>query len=168
MSSPSEDFVLGFDLGAKGAIALARRGHDDEIVTRKLHLPPPAKLEESDRAADWLARVTSFIDKLQPIAIAYEQAHFVGSVGASQTWIKRQEGILLALCGTRDIMCIGVPTPTIRAHAKRHGAPTWEKGGVKDAMMEGASNRGWDCQTHDEADAAWVADWLRHQNFQGE
>ncbi len=153
--------LLGFDLGAKGAVAVLE---DGRVRTIRLTLP---KRTDPERAGWWYRTVRDILDLEKPLAVAYEDPHFVGARGRSQNWIRRQEGILLALCDEREILCVGVPTPTWRAHAKRHGAPKWEKGEVKQAMITGARNRGWNVETDDEADAAWVVDWLAHQEIEG-
>lgn len=156
--------VIGFDLGAKGAAAMILPG--GSWRTYRLTLP---KYGDRERAGWWYREVGILLE-WDPVAVAYEDPHFVGARGASQLWIRRQEGELLALCDQRDILCVPAPTPTVRAHAVRHGAPKWAKGHAKEAMREGAIIRGWPCAewTEDEVDAAWVADWLHHQRLEVE
>lgn len=153
--------LIGFDLGAKGAVAVRI---DKFVVTRSLILP---QRTDPERAGWWFRQVSELLDTHHPLAVAYEDPHFVGARGQSQNWIRRQEGILLALCDERQILCVGVPTPTWRAHARKNGVPKWEKGKVKEAVMLGARNRGWNCLTDDEADAAYVVDWLSVQEIEG-
>lgn len=156
--------LYGFDLGAKGAVAIRTDGAETSLTTERLVLP---KYGDRERAGWWNRQVERLLDQ-EPTAVAYEDPHFVGHKGASQNWIRRQEGILLALCDAREILCVPVPTPTIRAHAVRHGAPKWEKGKVKQAMRDGAIRRGWPCDewSEDEVDAAWAVDWLWAQKFE--
>jgi hypothetical protein len=166
------NLVLGFDLGAHGAVAIAEYP-EGEVFTRPLHLPSEG--EEGEKAWAWHKAVLAVFAHFMPVAVAYEEAHFVGSLGQSQKWIKRQEGILLSATWQVGLMCVPVPTPTVRAHARNVGGlEKWPAGSAKIHLQAGAADHGWIPSEwvgvkkyEDEADACWVADWLRHQKLEG-
>lgn len=164
--------VVGFDLGVQGAAAVADADLSGRLETVGLALP--GKTEDlAQRACWWAATVAHLLTSYGPMAVAYEDAHYVGAQAASQNWLRRQEGILLAQCYAREIVVVGVPTPTVRAHmVKVRGVGRPEKGQAKRAAQGGAAGLGWIPAAwvgvkryEDQADAAWVADWLRHQKW---
>ncbi len=163
MTQRSGEHILGFDLGASAAVASL--GYPmGEFGVEKLTLPK--KLDDPAKCARWQDQVNRLLEQ-EPLAVAYEDAVMNRARGAMQKWIRREEGILLACCASRDILCIGVSSATIRAFARKNGMPKWEKGKVKDALRLGAEGMGWPVEqmSGDEIDAAWVVHWFAEQDF---
>lgn len=156
---------LGFDLGEHGAVTLIDRS--GAVRPHKLELPKKEK-NDPDCALWWQIQVARLLDSVHPLAVAYEAAYGKFK-GASHRWILRQEGLLLALCAERDILCVGVPTSTVSKHVRITAEiPTWSKGQRKISLRNAAAKIGWDCSdwSQDEVDAAWVADYIAHQEFE--
>ena len=160
--------TLGFDLGAKGAACLLR---GEAMEAYPLTLP---KRGDPERAGWWWREAARILDTFHPTAVAYENPFFAtkdkdnkkaGARGQSHNWIRRQEGILLAICDQREILCVGVPTQTVSSFAKRDGVPKWGKGERKDALRNGAVALGWPVESwsQDAIDALWVAKWMAAQ-----
>lgn len=144
--------ILGLDLGSWTAWAVrdgrggvSRRANVLDLRGDDAELPARMAL-----FADWLEEVLPTVD-----AVAYEDVRFAKGEGGRI--IGYQIGIVLAACGRRNLLCIGVAVPTLKQFATGNGNAD------KAAMVRAAIRLGVDLSegnhAEDRADASWVAEW---------
>ena len=157
--------LLGFDLGADGACAV----YDDDRVVKCYRLTIKSTQHyDSQRSAGWFDQVMPIVTEWKPDAIAYEEPNAGRARPGAHRWIHRQDAMLAVIASTFDILILGVVSTAWQACARNFGGmEKAKKGESKIVSIAGARNRGWPCESDAEADAAWVAFWLAHQEIEG-
>lgn len=167
--------VMGFDLGTRGGLCVARREHEEAPwnfrtfgwdMSKSVGWPQnPARGYH-----EWEMYAGGFMESWVPEAIAYEHPSFMRGQGAVH--ILRQQGILFAAAGSLGIeLVVPIAVPSLKKWATGSGKAE------KDAMIVAARDRGllepgkvYDCHTlknDGEAEAALVAGWLIEHAVEG-
>lgn len=161
--------VVGMDLAKSAALAAAEYP-DGAIAVTAIDLGGVDSDDPRDLMGYFADELDRLLDFYQPFAVAYEDPSFQRASGPAQLWIRRQEGALLVACARRELLCIGIHSSTVKAHAFRNGATkppkSAPKGSQKKALLEAAAARAWIPDSRrrfgDQADACWTADALRN------
>jgi Holliday junction resolvasome RuvABC endonuclease subunit len=134
--------VLAIDLGSQTGFAILKDGEIISGVNKLRH----DKRASGVRALDFYRWLTQTIRKYCIKQVYFERVYAHSGTEAAHLYGYFMH-TLAAVCEELGVKCIGISVGTIKKFATRKGNAT------KDEMIAAAKLRGFDPQTHDEADA---------------